>query len=149
MKCIAGACAAMAISTVGVLGSNLEAQAPSREITTIGCVRAWQPASADVTKHATNDRPGVAGVFLLTPLQWSPTTAADVPTYLLTPTQTVNFAQHLDDKVEVVGVAQTAPGAPTLQEIVTAPPRPENRPTVDDMPRMTVRTLRKIADSCP
>ena len=167
MKLIAGVCAAFAISTVGLLA---QAQAPVRpqtgrevvtpaaaaaarnlteEITTIGCVRAWKPAPEDVTKQPTNDRPGVAGVFLLTPLQSSPNTVNDVPTYLLTPTQTVNFAQHLDDKVEVVGTAQTAPMPPTVQEIATAPPRPENKPNAQAMPRLTVRSLRKVADSCP
>ena len=172
MKLIAGICAAMAISTVGLVSSeaDTQAQAPVRpqtgteivtptaavnarnlteEITTIGCVRAWKPAPEDVTKQPTNDRPGVAGVFLLTPLQSSPNTVNDVPTYLLTPTQNANFAQHLDDKVEVVGVAQTAPMPPTVQEIASAPPRPENKPNAQAMPRLTVKSLRKLADSCP
>jgi hypothetical protein len=118
-------------------------------ITAVGCVRAWKPAPEDVTKNPESDKPGVAGIFLLTPLQSSPNTVNDVPTYLLTPTQIVNFANHLDDKVEVVGVAQTAPMPPTVQEIVTAPPRPENKPNALAMPRLTIKSLRKVSDSCP
>ena len=167
MKFIAGVCAAMLISAVGLFA---QAQAPVRpqtgtetvtpaaaanaknlieEITAIGCVRAWKPAPEDVTKQPTNDKPGVAGVFLLTPMQSSPNTANDVPTYLLTPSQIVSFANHLDDKVEVVGTAQTAPMPPTVQEIATAPPRPENKPNAQAMPRLTVKSLRKISDNCP
>lgn len=177
MKFIAGVCATMAISAVGMMAATFaeapvpeqaqatvvqkpgtekvtprrEAQARNltEEITTTGCIRAWKPAPEDVTKMADNDRPGVAGIFLLTPLQSSPNTAADLPTYLLTPTQMVNFAQHLDDKVEVVGVAQTAPMPPTVQEIATTPPRPENKPNAQAMPRLTVRSLKKVSDSCP
>ncbi len=187
MKFIAGVCAAIAISVVGIVAATFaEAtvamqvpatpqvpptpQAPAtpqagtekvtpqmqamaknltQEITAIGCVRAWKPAPEDVTKMAENDKPGVAGIFLLTPLQSSPSTEVDVPTYLLTPTQIVNFAQHLDDKVEVVGVAQTAPMPPTVQEIASAPPRPENTPNAQAMPRLTVKSLKKVSDSCP
>jgi hypothetical protein len=168
MKLIAGVCAALAISTAGVMAASQQAPVrPQRgteivtpkaaanaknlteEVTTIGCVRAWKPAPEDVTKQPTNDQPGVAGVFLLTPLQSSPSTVNDVPTYLLTPTQNVNFAQHLDDKVEVVGVAQTAPMPPTVQELASAPPRPENKPNAQAMPRLTVKSLRKVSDSCP
>jgi len=177
MKSIAGLCAAIAISAVGIVAQAPPTpqlpptpQAPptpqvgtekvtpqrqamaknlSEEITAIGCVRAWKPAPEDVTKMAENDKPGVAGIFLLTPLQSSPSTVLEVPTYLLTPTQIVNFAQHLDDKVEVVGVAQTAPMPPTVQEIANAPPRPENKPNALAMPRLTIKSLRKVSDSCP
>jgi hypothetical protein len=121
----------------------------TEEITTIGCVRAWKPAPEDVTRLPDNNRPGVRGIFLLTPLHANPNTVNDLPTYLLTPTQSVNFVQHLDDTVEVVGVAQTAPLPPTVQEIATAPPRPENKPNAQAMPRLTVKSLRKVSDSCP
>jgi hypothetical protein len=136
MKFIAGVCAAMAIATVGLLG---QAQP---EITVIGCLRAWQPASQDPTK--TPER--VNGMFVLTPLQSTPTTAAIVPTYLLTPSQVVNFQQHLDDKVQVVGTPLTAPAPLT---VVSPTERPENRPTVESMPRFTLRSLTKLSDSCP
>jgi hypothetical protein len=177
MKFIAGVCAALAISAVGIVAqapptpqvpptpqapatpqAGTEKVTPPRlamaknlteEITAIGCVRAWKPAPEDATKMADNDKPGVAGIFLLTPLQSTPSTVTDVPTYLLTPTQIVNFAQHLDDKVEVVGVAQAAPMPPTVQEIATTPPRPENKPNAQAMPRLTVKSLRKVSDSCP
>jgi hypothetical protein len=168
MKRIAGVCAAMAISTVGLMA---EAQAPvqsrpgtervtpqiaaaarnlTEEITAVGCVRAWKPAPEDVTRLPENREPGMAGMFVLTPLASNPTTAADVPTYLLTPSATANFQQLLDRKVEVVGVAQTAPMPPTVQEIVTAPTQlPENKPNPQSLPRLTVKTIKKVADSCP
>jgi hypothetical protein len=170
-------CAAFAISSVGLLAPTYaaptegeQAQAPVRpqtgteivtpaavanaknlteEITTVGCIRAWKPAPEDVTKLPDNNRPGVRGVFLLTPRHASPNTVNDLPTYLLTPTPSVNFVQHLDDTVEVVGVAQTAPLPPTVQELATAPPRPENKPNAQSMPRLTVKSLRKVSDSCP
>ena len=175
MKLIAGVCAAVMISAVGVVGSasatpaaDEQTQAPVRpqtgtekvtpdaaakarnlteEITTVGCLRAWKPAPEDVTRTRGSRQPGM---YLLTPIASTPTAATDLPTYLLTPTQTVNFAAHLDDKVEVVGVAQTAPMPPTVQEIVTAPTqRPEERPNAQSMPRLTVKSLKKISDGCP
>jgi hypothetical protein len=170
MKFIGGLCAAIVFSTVAVFSAE-QAQAPVRpqkgtekvtpaaaakarnlteEITAVGCVRAWKPAPEDVTKHPDNREPGVAGMYLLTPMASSPTAAADLPTYLLTPTQVVSFVQHLDDKVEVVGVAQTAPMPPTVQEIATAPTlRPENRPNVQSFPRLTVKSMKKLSDTCP
>lgn len=171
MKLIAGVCAAIAISTVGLYASDKQAQAPvqtrpgtekvtpqiamtarnlTEEVTTVGCVRAWKPAPEDVTKLAENREPGMAGMFVLTPLASNPTTASDLPTYLLTPSATVNFQQHLDRKVEVVGVAQTAPMPPTVQEIVTAPTQlPENKPNPQALPRLTVRSMKKVSDTCP
>jgi hypothetical protein len=168
MKFLAGVCAAMAISTVGVLG---QAQAPvqtkpgtekvtpqvqqqarnlTEEITTVGCIRAWKPAPEDVTKLPENREPGMAGMFLLSPLSTSPTAAIDLPTYLLTPTASANFQQHLDRKVEIVGVAQTAPMPPTVQEIATAPTqRPENRPNAQSFPRLTVKSITRVGDTCP
>ena len=168
MKFLAGVCAALAISTVGVMA---QAQAPvtqqkgtekvtprqvaqaknlTEEVTVSGCIRAWKPAPEDTTKLPDNDRQGVAGIFLLTPIQSTPNASVDLPTYLLTPTQTVNFAQHLDDRVEVVGTAQTAPMPPTVQEVVNAPTqRPENKPSAQSMPRLTIRSLKKLSDSCP
>jgi len=180
MKFIAGTCAAIAISAMGIL---VQAQTPgatpqavptsparpatqvgtekvtpqkqaqatnlTEDVTAAGCVRAWKPAPEDVTRHAENREPGVAGIFLLTPLASGPNSSIDLPTYLLTPTQIVNFAAHLDDKVEIVGVAQTAPMPPTVQEIATTPPRPENKPNTQSMPRLTVKSLKKVSDSCP
>jgi hypothetical protein len=169
-------CTALVITTAGVFGStdpalDKQAQAPVKtkpgtekvtpqthqdarnlieEITTVGCVRAWKPAPEDVTKHPENREPGMAGMFLLTPLSSTPTAAIDLPTYLLTPSALVNFQQHLDRKVEIVGVAQTAPLPPTVQEIATAPTqRPENRPNPQSFPRLTVKTIKQVGDSCP
>ena len=169
MKFLAGLGAALAISTV--VAASEQAQAPvqtkpgtevttpqaqrdarnlTEEVTAVGCLRAWKPAPEDVTKLPENREPGMAGMFVLTPLSASPTVATDLPTYLLTPAATVNFHQHLDRKVEVVGMAQTAPMPPTVQEIATAPTqRPENRPNAQSFPRLTVKTLTKLADSCP
>ena len=168
MKFIAGVCAAVAISTVGLFA---QAQAPTQtrpgtekvtpqierdarnlteEVTAVGCIRAWKPAPEDVTRQPENREPGMAGMFLLTPLASSPTAAIDLPTYLLTPSATANFQQHLDRKVEIVGVAQTAPMPPTVQEIATAPTqRPENRPNPQSFPRLTVKSIKKVADTCP
>lgn len=175
MKLIAGVCAAMAISTVSLFASTYatatvdeQAQAPVRpqtgtekvtpeaaakarnlteEITTVGCVRQWKPAPEDVTRVRDSGQPGM---YLLTPIAASPARSVDLPTYLLTPTTAVNFAAHLDDKVEIVGVAQTAPLPPTVQETVNAPTRrPEERPSVQSMPRLTVKSLKKISDACP
>ena len=156
MKLIAGVCAAVAISTVGLIG---QAQAPqgtitarnlTEDVTTVGCVRAWMPASADVTRLPENREPGMAGMFLLTPLASGPTTAFEVPTYLLEPSATANFQQHLDRKVEVVGVVPSAPRPPAVREIVTASTQlPENKPSLQSMPRLTVRSIRRVADSCP
>lgn len=178
MKFIAGLCAALAVSTVGVVASTYaeatadpQAQAPvqtkpgtqtvtpqqqrdarnlTEDVTAVGCLRAWKPAPEDVTKLPENREPGMAGMFVLTPLSSSPSVVTDLPTYLLTPTATVNFQQHLDRKVEIIGVAQTAPMPPTVQEIVTAPTqRPENRPNPQSFPRLTVKSLTKLADTCP
>jgi hypothetical protein len=170
MRLIAGACAALAISTVGVFGSAPAAAAADRQapvqtrpgtvtpqlqqvrndITAVGCIRAWKPAPEDVTRLPENREPGMAGVFLLTPLATSPTAAMELPTYLLTPTASANFRQHLDRKVEIVGVAETAPEPPTVQELATAPtPRPENRPNPQSFPRLTVRSIKLVSDSCP
>jgi hypothetical protein len=168
MKFIAGVCAAFAISAVG-LGAQAQAPTQTRpgtekvtpqlernaknlteDITAVGCLRAWKPAPEDVTKQPENREPGMAGMYLLTPLASSPTAAIDLPTYLLTPSATANFQQHLDRKVEVVGVAQTAPMPPTVQEIATAPTqRPENRQNPQSYPRLTVKAITKLADTCP
>jgi hypothetical protein len=157
MKHIAGVCAAMAISTVGLVASTFatatadpQAQAPVQaEVTAVGCLRAWKPAPEDVTKLPENREPGMAGMFVLTPVASSPT-VPEVPTYLLTPTATVNFQQHLDRKVEVVGVPQTATKPASVQEIALAPTQlPENRPDLQSFPRLTVRTMTRLSDSCP
>jgi hypothetical protein len=167
MKHIAGVCAAMAISTAGLVastfatastfakatvdkpvGKQTQAAVPE-EVTAVGCLRAWKPAPEDVTKLPENREPGMSGMFVLTPVASSPT-VPEVPTYLMTPTATVNFQQHLDRKVEVVGVAQTAPKPPTVQEIALAPTQlPENRPNPLSFPRLTVKTIKRLSDNCP
>ena len=155
MKLIAGVCAAVAISTVGPYASTfakatVDRQARAEEITAVGCVRAWKPAAADVTKLPENREPGMAGMFVLTPLASSPSSASIVPTYLLTPSATVNYQQHLDRKVEVVGVPQPASPPPAVRVIVvTSTQLPENRPDVESLPRLTVRSLRRVGDTCP
>jgi hypothetical protein len=151
MKFIAGLCAAVLISAVGLAASafadaTADKQAPAPvEITYVGCLRAWKPAT-DVTKFPESK----LGTYVLTPIAANITIVTDVPTYLLLPSQVVNFAAHLDDKVEVTGVPQSAPQPRTIGAIVGAPtPRPEERPTTDTMPRLTVKTLRKLSDACP
>lgn len=154
MKRIAGLCSAVAISTVGLLASTYAEPTVDdqgrEEVHAVGCVRAWKPAPQDVTRLPENREPGMSGIYVLTPLASGPTVATDLPTYLLTPSATVNFHQHLDRKVEVVGMAQTAPTPPNIQEIVSAPTeRPEEKPNAQSFPRLTVKTIRKVADSCP
>jgi hypothetical protein len=95
-------------------------------------------------------QPGLAGIYLLTPLASNPTAATDMPTYLLTPSATINFSQHVGERVHITGTAQTAPLPPTVQEIATAPTmRPEEKPTTNGMPRLTATTLKTVTPSCP
>ena len=129
MKLIAAVCAALAIDAFAFAATvDEQAQAPvqtkpgtqkvtppiqqqaenlTEEVTAVGCIRAWKPAPDDVTRLPENREPGMAAVFLLTPIASSPAASIDLPTYLLTPSATANFQQHLDRKVEIVGVAQT------------------------------------------
>jgi hypothetical protein len=120
-----------------------------QDITTEGCIRLWRPQTDDPTKMPDPRGPGLAGVYLLTPLASSPNTSTDVPTYLLTPSATINFQQHLGHKVMVTGTAQTAPLPPTVQEIATPPARPEEKPTTNGMPRLTVTSFKMVTESCP
>ena len=120
------------------------------DVVTMGCIRLWQPAPDDPTKMPNDRQPGLAGVYLLTPTASNPASTIDLPTYLLTPSGTLNFSQHVGHKVEITGTAQTAPLPPTVQEIATAPTqRPENKPTTNGMPRLTVTTMKLVTDSCP
>jgi len=120
------------------------------DVKTEGCVRLWRPAPDDPTKMPNDRQPGLAGVYLLTPVASNPTAATDLPTYLLTPSGTLNFAQHVGHKVEVTGTAQTAPMPPSVQEIATAPTqRPENKPSTNGMPRLTVTTMKMVTENCP
>jgi hypothetical protein len=121
-----------------------------QDVATIGCIRLWKPAPDDPTKMPPDRQPGLAGIYLLTPLSSTPATTTDVPTYLLTPSATLNFSQHVGHKVEVTGTAQTAPLPPTVQEIATAPTmRPEEKPSTNGMPRLTVTNLKMVSESCP
>ena len=121
-----------------------------QEVTTTGCVRLWKPAPDDPAKMPADRQPGLAGIYLLTPLASNPTTATDLPTYLLTPSATQNFSQHVGHQVTITGMSQTAPTPPTVQEIATAPTqRPENKPSTNGMPRLTVTTLKMVSESCP
>src|SRR5687768_18207413 len=52
-------------STVGLISAThaeatVDEQARAEEITAVGCVRAWKPAAADVTKLPENREPGMA-----------------------------------------------------------------------------------------
>jgi len=131
-----------------------QAQAAARNliesISTVGCIRLWQPATNDPTKMPPDRQPGIAGVYLLTPMSSTPATEHDLPTYILTPSATLSFYQHVGHKVEVTGTAQAAPLPPTVQEIATAPTqRPENKPSTNGMPRLTVTTMKMITENCP
>ncbi len=121
-----------------------------QEVQTIGCIRLWKPAPDDPTRMPPDRQPGLAGIYLLTPIAASPTMVSDLPTYLLTPSGTLNFSQHVGHQVEIVGTSQPAPMPSTVQEIVTAPTmRPEEKPSTNGMPRLTVTTLKMVRDGCP
>jgi hypothetical protein len=120
-----------------------------QDVSTVGCIRLWKPQPDDPTKMPPDRQPGLAGIYLLTPLASSPSSPADLPTYLLTPSATLNFSQNVGKRVEVTGTAQTAPLPPSVQEIATPAPRPEEKQTTNGMPRLTVTTMKVVADSCP
>jgi hypothetical protein len=120
-----------------------------QDVSTIGCIRLWRPSTGDPTKMPSDRQPGLAGVYLLTPLAANPA-AVDLPTYLLTPSGTLNFSQHVGHKVQITGTSQAAPLPPTVQEIATAPTmRPEEKPSTNGMPRLTVTTMKMVTESCP
>ncbi|HWI16794.1 MAG TPA: hypothetical protein VNT81_03570 [Vicinamibacterales bacterium] len=120
-----------------------------QDVKTIGCIRLWKPAPDDPTKMPPDRQPGLAGIYLLTPVAASPTTVTDLPTYLLTPSATLNFSQHVGHKVEITGTAQPAPMPTSVQELVTAPTmRPEEKPSTNGMPRLTVLTMKMVTEGC-
>jgi hypothetical protein len=121
-----------------------------QDVQTVGCIRLWKPTTGDPAKMPADRQPGLAGIYLLTPLAAGASSAIDLPTYLLTPSGTLNFSQHVGHKVEITGTAQTAPLPPTVQEIATPPPqRPEEKPSTNGMPRLTVTTMKMVTESCP
>lgn len=121
-----------------------------QDVSVEGCIRLWKPQPDDPTRMPPDRQPGLAGVYLLTPVSWNPATATDNPTYLLTPSATINFSQHVGHKVAITGTAQTAPLPPTVQEIATAPTmRPEEKPSTQGMPRLTVTTFKMVTEGCP
>jgi hypothetical protein len=120
-----------------------------QDVTTTGCIRLWKPAPGDPTKMPEDRQPGLAGVYLLTPLASNSATETNTPTYLLTPSATLNFSQHVGHQVAITGAAQTAPLPPTVQEIATPSERPENKATTNGMPRLTVTTMKMVSESCP
>jgi len=121
-----------------------------QDVSTTGCIRLWKPAPADPARMPADRQPGLAGVYLLTPLASSPATESDLPTYLLTPSATQDFSQHVGHQMAITGMAQTAPLPPTVQEIAAGPAqRPENKPSTNGMPRLTVTTMKVVSESCP
>ena len=130
--------------------SQAQAKNLMADVSVEGCIRLWKPQPDDPTRMPPDRQPGLAGVYLLTPVSWNPATAIDNPTYLLTPSGTINFAQHVGHKVMITGVSQAAPLPPTVQEIATAPTlRPEEKPTTNGMPRLTVTTFKMVTEGCP
>jgi len=164
---ISALAAALLISAVSLLGQaqtpvvqagtekiTPQAQAAAKnlieDVQTVGCIRLWRPSTGDPTKMPVDRQPGLAGVYLLTPFSSNPTTAADNPTYLLTPSGTLNFSQHVGHKVQITGIAQASPLPLTVQEIATAPTqRPEEKPSTNGMPRLTVITMKMVTENCP
>jgi hypothetical protein len=122
----------------------------TQDLQTEGCIRLWKPQPVDPTKMPNERQPGLAGVYLLTPLSAGSMRGVDLPTYLLTPSGTISYSQHVGHKVQITGIAQTAPLPPTVQEIAGPPPmRPEEKPTTNGMPRLTVTTMKMVSESCP
>lgn len=139
-------------SAVVISGASLVAQASMKDVNAVGCIRLWQPAPADPTKMAPDRQPGLAGVYLLTPLASNPASPLDLPTYVLTPSGTLNFSQHVGHQVEIVGSAQPASAPPVVQATTAGGSpavRPENKPTTNGMPRLTVTTMKMVGESCP
>lgn len=162
---IVGITVALAMSAAALSGQAPAAQKPGtetitpqahaaaknliQEVKTVGCIRLWKPAPDDPTKMPPDRQPGLAGIYLLTPIAASPTTATDMPTYLLTPSATLSFSQHVGHKVEITGMAQASPLPPTVQESVNAPTmRPEEKPSTNGMPRLTVTTMKMVTEGC-
>ena len=142
---------------IALSGASVLSQAPApqpprnliSEVNTVGCIRLWRPQPLDPKQMPPDRQPGIAGIYLLTPLAANPS-GASLPTYVLTPSATLNYWQHLDKKVEIIGNAQAALVPPTAQEIAAGPPaRPENRLSVQSMPRLTVTSMKLVTDSCP
>jgi hypothetical protein len=121
-----------------------------QDVQTVGCIRLWKPAPSDPTRMPPDRQPGLAGIYLLTPTSAGAMSSTDLPTYLLTPSGTLNFSQHVGHKVEIAGTAQASPLPPTVQEIAAGPvQRPEEKPSTNGMPRLTVTTMKMVAESCP
>lgn len=164
---ICAVAAALLISAASLLGQTQapvvqpgteritpQGQAAARNLTqdvqTEGCIRLWKPQPVDPTKMPNERQPGLAGVYLLTPLSTGSMRGMDLPTYLLTPSGTINYWQHVGHKVQITGTAQTAPLPPTVQEIAEPQPmRPEEKPTTNGMPRLTVTTMKMVSEGCP
>jgi hypothetical protein len=98
----------MAVSTSSLSG---QAQSPARnliqEVSTEGCIRLWRPQPVDPTKAASDRQPGLATIYLLTPPGVNSSSATDNPTYLLTPSGTIDFSKHVGQRVAITGTAQT------------------------------------------
>jgi hypothetical protein len=142
------------VATPGTERISPQAQAAAKnliqDVQTVGCIRLWKPTTGDPTRMPPDRQPGLAGIYLLTPLASTANATTDLQTYLLTPSGTLNFSQHVGHQVAITGSAQNAPLPPTVQEIVTAPTlRPEEKPSTNGMPRLTVTTMKMVSESCP
>ena len=139
-----------------IAGATLNGQAPGQvpekaksaieDVTMVGCIRLWRPAPEDPKQMPPDRQPGIAGVYLLTPLASTANSLIDLSSYVLTPSATHNFWQNMDRKVEITGSAQAAPVPPTVPQVTA---RPENKRNLDALPRLTVRTLKMVGDTCP
>lgn len=129
---------ALVISSVPIHGHN-----QIRDVQTVGCLRLWKPAT-DPAKMPSERQPGVAATYLLTPIHSGVATAVALPTYLLEPSVSHSFWQHVGHKVEMTGTAQASPAR------ATAPAqRPEESLSTDGMPRLTVSDMKMVSESCP
>jgi hypothetical protein len=117
------------------------------DVTRVGCLKAWQPGPAGTGRLPETPK---TGTYVLTPISADPERAnVDLPTYLLVGGATVNFAAHLNQKVEIAGIEQAAQLPPTVQEIASAPAiTPENRVDARSMPTLTVKSLKMLSTVC-
>ena len=116
-----------------------------------GASALWKPAPDDPTQDAAGiGKPGLAGIYPADAVGLEPDDRgrhADLPADA--ERRSLNFSQHVDDKVEMVGTAQAAPLPPTVQEIATAPTAPGEQAERAGMPRLTVKTLKKVSKAAP
>lgn len=155
------------------------AERTGQPLTVTGCLKTWDtsattPAADVAAPGVTAGAPAgaVATRFMLSNVEAvSDAPGATTPAaghamvsrhYLLTAEATINLASHLNHKVQVTGLAQSAkrnlfspvptPSDPSEGDLtVPAPPSTPEAPAdlMSLIPTFTVKALKMVADSCP